>query len=121
MTKAQEIRNRRLEKMQSDITAQAEKVFDWMLDLIDAHIQKGYFGSIEVCLFDGQHTIKTTALSGEEGTEYELGEVLLQHDRLAFFATLKRIVEQEDGFKAVLKPDAIFFDSKCIMFEIVIE
>lgn len=121
MTKAQEVRNRRLEKMRSDITAQAEKVFDWMLDLIDADTKKGYFGTIEVCLFDGQHTIKTTALSGKKGTEYELGDVLLKHDRLAFFSTLKGVVEQEDGFKAVLKPDAILWDSKCIIFQIVIE
>lgn len=118
MTKAQEIRNRRLEKMQSDITAQAEKVFDWMLDLIDADTQKGYFGSIEVCLFDGQNKIKTTALNG---TEYDLGDVLLQHDRLVFFSTLKKVVEQEDGFKAVLKPSATLWDSKAIIFQIVIE
>lgn len=121
MTKAQEIRNRRLEKMQSDITAQAEKVFDWMLDLIDANTQKGYFGPIEVVLFNGQSTIKTIALSGKKGTEYELGDVLIQHDRFAFFSKLKEIIEQEDGFKVNFYPDASYYDSKCISFQIVIE
>ena len=121
MTKAQQIRNRRLEKMQSDITVQAKKVFDWMLDLIDANTERGFFGPMEVCLFDDQYTIKTTSLSGKKDTEYELCDFLLHHDRLAFFSTLKKIVEQEDGFKANLQPDAIFWDSKCIMFEIVIE
>lgn len=117
MTKAQEIRNRRLEKMQSDITAQAEKVFDWMLDLIDADTKKGYFGSIEVCLFDGQNKIKHTDFN----SEYDLGNVLLQHDRLAFFSELKQVVEQEEGFKAILKPSATLWDSKCIILQIVIE
>lgn len=121
MTKAQEIRNRRLEKMQSDITAQAEKVFDWMLDLIDADTKKGYFGSIEVCLFADEHTIRTTDLNGKKGTEYDLSDILLQHDRLALFSTLKKVVEQEDGFKAVLKPTATLWDSKCIIFQIFIE
>lgn len=119
MTKAQEIRNKRLEKMQSDITAQAEKVFDWMLDLIDADTKKGYFGSIKVYLFDGEHTIKTTPFGDRT---YNLGDTfLLQHDRLAFFSTLKQVVEQENGFKAVLEPSAIFYDEKAILFEVVIE
>lgn len=121
MTRAQEVRNRRLEKIQSDITAQAEKVFDWMLDLIDAHTKKGYFGSLEVCLFDNQYIIQTTDLSGKKGTEYNLRNVLLQHDRLAFFSTLKKVVEQEDGFKAVLRPNAVLYDVNCIVFQIVIE
>ena len=119
MTKAQEIRNRRLEKRQNDITVQAEKVFDWILDLIDADTQKGYFGSIKLCLFDDQHTIKTTAF---DGNTYDLGDTFfLQNDRLAFFSTLKQVVEQEDGFKAVLETSAIFYDEKAILFEVVIE
>lgn len=121
MTKAQEIRNRRLEKVQNDITVHAKKVFDWMLDLINSDTQKGYFGPIEVVLFDDQSTIKTTALSGKKGIEYELGDVLIQHDRLAFFSTLKKIIEQEDGFKVNFYPDALYYDSKCIRFQIVIE
>lgn len=121
MTKAQSIRNRRLEKIQNDITAQAEKVFDWMLDLIDADTKQGYFGPIEVVLFDVQDTIKYFDLNGEKGSEYELSDFFLQHDRLNFFSTLKKVVEQEDGFKAILKPDAILWDSKCIIFQIVIE
>ena len=118
MTKAQEVRVKRLEKRQSDLTSQAEKVFDWILDLMDADTEKGYFGSITVCLFDGQNQIKTIALNG---TEYDLTEVLLKFDRLAFFSKLKEVVEQEEGYKAILKPSTIFYDSKAILFEIVID
>lgn len=121
MTKAQEIRNRRLEKIQSDIIAQAEKVFDWMQDLIDADTKKGYFGPIQVCLFDNEHIIQTIDLSGKKGSEYDLGDFLLNHDRMVFFSTLKKVVEQEEGFKATCFPNAILWNSKCIIFQIVIK
>ena len=119
MTKAQEVRNRRLEKMQGDITEQAKKVFDWILDLMDTDTQKGYFRSIKVCLFYDQHTIKLASL---DGPTYPLSNTFfLQHDRLAFFSTLQQIVEQEEGFSAILEPSAIVYDEKAILLEIVIE
>ena len=121
MTKAQEVRTRRLKKMQSDITVQVQKVFDWMLDLIDADTKKGYLGSIEVCLFYDETKIRTSNLSGKEGTEYELKDFFLQHDRIEFFSALKKVVEQEEGFKASLNPDSTLWSSKCIIFQIVIE
>ena len=118
MTKAQEVRSRRLEKRQSDLTTRAEKVFYWILDLMDADTEKGYYGSFMVCLFDGQEQIKSSTLNG---TEYDLTEVLLKFDRLAFFSKLKEVVEQEEGYKAILKPFTTFYDSKAILLEIVIE
>ncbi len=121
MTKAQKVRSRRLEKLQNDITEQAKKVFDWILDLIDEDTTKGNFSPFKVCLFNDQSTIKTAELSGEKGKSYELGDFLLQHDRLEFFSTLKIIVEQEDGFNANFDTDAYWWGSKCILFEIVIK
>ncbi len=121
MTKAQEVRRRRLDAIQKDITAQAEKVFDWILDLIDANTQKGHFGMVEVCLFEGQDIIKTTNFNGKKGTEYDLGFFLLLHDKLELFEKLKEVVDKEEGFKSVLKPNATLYDSKAIIFQVVID
>ena len=118
MTKAQEVRGKRLEKRQSDLTTRAEKVFYWILDLMDADTEKGYYGSFMVCLFDGQEQIKSSTLNGKK---YDLHEDLLKFDRLEFFSKLEEIIDREEGYKAILKPFTTFYDSKAILLEIVIE
>lgn len=115
MTKAQKVRNRRLESRQIALTTQAKKVFDWILDLIDADTQKGLFRPIEVCLFDKQHTILTTDLGYKKGFEYFLDNFLLQHDWLDFFLTLKEVIEKEDGYTASLDPTATLYDTNLLL------
>lgn len=121
MTKAQEVRNRWLESSQTDLTTQAEKVFDWILNLIDADIQKGFFRPIEVCLFDDQHAIRTTDLSD---TQYDLGSFLLRHQhphwRLDLFLTLQKMIEKEDGYFVLLLSDTILYDAKCILLQVAL-
>ncbi len=120
MTKAQEVRGRRVEAIQKVLPAQAEKIFDWILDLIDTDTKRGFFCEVEVCLFNDQSIIKTTDLSGNEGTEYDLECNLLPHDKLELFKKLKEIVDNEEGFKAVLKPNTIIGNSEAIIFQVVV-
>ena len=115
--KAQKIRRERLEMLNQGITTEAEKIFDWILNLIDEDTKKKYFGSVAVCLFEGQTILKTKSLNG---TEYDLTEALLRYDKIKIFKSLKKVVESEKGFKAILKLNDTFYDSKAIIFEVFI-
>lgn len=118
MTKAQQVRSRRLESIQNELTEEAKKVFDSILDLIDADTKKGHYGTIEVCLFYDQYELKTTGYCNKV---YDLSTILHKFDRQQFFTILKEVVEQEEGFKAVIKTDATVWDSKAIVFQVVVE
>ena len=120
MTKIQKIREKRLKKTsgsQNDITTQAEKVFDWLLDLIDDDTEREFFDSIEVDLFEDLCTIKITTLSGK----CEFDNFFLQYNVGEFFSTLRKTIEQEDEFRVIPNLEDTSYDSKCTLFEIVIE
>lgn len=118
MTKAQQVRGRRLASIQNELNEETKKVFDIILALIDAGTNKGYYGATEVCLFYDQYELKTP---GYLCNVYDLSTILHKFDRLQFFTSLKEIVEQEEGFKAVIKTDATVWDSKAIVFQVVVE
>ena len=117
MTKAQEIRSKRLEKFNISINAEAQKIFDWILDLMDADTERDYFGSCEVFLWYGQSKIQTN----HEDVEYDLTEVLLQYDRVKLFNSLTKLIDKEEGFKADLNLDGNLWGEKAIILSVVME
>ncbi len=118
MTKAQEVRSRRLEKRSDGITAEAEKIFSWILDLMDEDTERGYNGSLEILLYDHETIIKKATLDGKE---YDATEAVLKYNRYTLFATLATVVKREDGFDGKFMPYARYEGRRCIMFNVVIK
>lgn len=126
MTKAQKVRNRRLEKQRDDIISEAKRVFDWMWCMINENTEGVYFNSFEVFLPDESYDIQITRLGdwSSNGGIYMAGTYRLKgmrcygYDRLEFFSTLKEVVEQEEGFEANINPNTIFYDIRGITFQL---
>lgn len=117
MTKAQQIRSRRLMSIQKELTKEAEKVFDWILDLIDSNTIKGDYRAIEVFLFYDQYELRTK--DGKKSMD--LSNIFLKFNRKQFFTTLKEIIEQEEGFKVDINTEAMIWESKAISCKVFVE
>lgn len=117
MTKAQEVRIRRLQKYKAAIAEEAQKIFDWILDLMDANTEKGYLGSLDVYLYYDEQEIKVKC---QEKAKYNLAKVLLQYDRVKLFTCLCDIINKEQGFLAKLNTKDCYYDSNAITLSIVI-
>ena len=118
MTKAQKIRSKRLKKLDEAINAEAEKIFDWILDLMDVNTEKGYFGGVDLFLWDDKSSIKE--LHNEEVT-HDLTDVLLKYDRNKLFTTLAKLIDNEEGYKVTLNLNAYIWESKAILLSVVME
>ena len=118
MTKAQEVRLERLKKRSEGITGEAEKIFNWILDLMDRDTKNGYYGSLAILLFDDQTIIKKATLDGEK---YDVTKTLISYSRQELFEKLLEVVNREDGFEGQLDLNARFYEEKCIMFMVVIK
>ena len=99
MTKAQEVRIRRLQKYKAAIAEEAQKIFDWILDLMDANTEKGYLGSLDVYLYYDEQEIKVKC---QEKAKYNLAKVLLQYDRV------KNILLRTEQIKDMEDMDAVY-------------
>ena len=118
MTKAQQVRTRRLQKYDATITLEAQKIFDWILDLMDANTEKSYYGSLDIFLYYGNDEIKVKC---QKEAKYNLGDILLRYDRRNLFTTLCNLINNEDGFVARLNLNDCYYDSKAITLSILIE
>lgn len=116
MTKAQQVRSNRLAKLHNDINVEATKIFDWILDVFDKNTENGDYGPITVFLFSDEKTIK---IDNKDGCYNDLETFFFHHDRVKLFTALRNVIEQEDGFTAVLKTDTAFWDKKAIVLEVV--
>ena len=124
MTKAQQVRSRRLAKRSEGITAEAEKIFSWILDLMDEDTEKGYYGSLEIFLFG--RDISSSIIIAKETPygpqyEYDATNAIFKYGRYALFEELETIVNREDGFVGKLTPYAKYDGVRCIMFNVVIK
>ena len=117
MTKAQQVRTRRLQKQDAAIKVEAQKIFDWILDLMDANTEKGYYGSLDIILYYGDHEIFP---EGKEEEKYNLRDILLRYDRRTLFNTLYNLINDEEGFVARLNLNDCYYDSKAITLSILI-
>lgn len=120
MTKAQKIRSKRLSALEKALESEAEKIFNWILDLMDADTKRGYFGPMEILLWYDQNGIKTPN-NGIQYTVYDLSEVLLKYDRVKLFTVLDKLINEEDGFKSDLSLNAERWESKAIILKVTIE
>lgn len=118
MTKAQQVRIRWLQKYNAAINVEAQKIFDWILDLIDANTQKGYYGSLDICLYYGEDEI---IVKCQEEAKYNLVDILLRYDRKKIFTSLCNLINKEQGFVATLNLNDCYYDAKAITLSIVIE
>lgn len=119
--KAQQVRSRRQKVKAEDLTTDAEGIFDWILDLIDADTKEKKFETVQVVLLKDQQTIKAIGYSSKECTEYNIGSVLRNHEREKLFKKLKKIVDKEKGFKSDLKLNSTFWETKAIIFSVTMD
>ena len=117
MTKAQQVRSKRLEKIHKTDDAEAQKIFDWILDLMDADTKKGYLGPIEVFMWYDRFHIQTNHSSAT----YDLSKVHLEYDRVTLFTKLYQLINKEDGFKATLAVNGTLWYEKAIVLNVFIE
>lgn len=105
MTKAQEVRMNRLNAINT-LTRQAKEIFDWILDLIDADTQKETFEPINLYLNTSRVIVRFKNLDGgarECLEHYALKGNLPEYSSIQLFTALKEVVEQEEGFTAVIE------------------
>lgn len=102
-----------------DFTAQAKKVFDWMLDLIDENTEGRCFKPLEVFLPNNSYEIRTTGAIGWRNT-YQLNDDM-KDSRLEFFSVLEKVVEQEENYKADIGNNAFFKGEEGIIFQVIVE
>ena len=103
-TKAQEVRKKGQQHNDQFITQQAQKIFDWILDLMDENLNKNYLGEITLSLKADGYAIRP--LSNEPSfslliflSQYGTNAIRM---RIPLFQQLKKIVEQEEGFEVSL-------------------
>lgn len=118
MKKAQQVRIRRLQKYNAAINVEAQKIFDWILDLMDANTEKGYYGSLDIFLYYGEDEINVKC---QKEAKYNLVDILLRHDRRNLFTTLCNLINNEHGFVARLNLNDCYYNIKAITLSIVIE
>lgn len=118
MTKAQEVRSRRLESLQNELSEKTEKIFDWILDLMDEETKKGKFGAIEVYIYYDQDELR---FDMEGYYVYDLSKALQKFDRKQIFSKLKEVVEREEGYTATLNTNAAVWDEPAITFKVDVE
>ena len=118
MEKAQQVRKRRLQKYDATVNVEAQKIFDWILDLMDADTESGYLGSLGIFSYYDEHEIR---VKYQEKTKYNLTDVHLSFDRKRLFSSLFNLVNNEQGFVATINFDDTYYDSKAITLNISIE
>ena len=116
MIKAQQVRLRRLQKYNAAINVEAQKIFDWILDLMDANTEKGYYGSLDIFLYYGDHEINVE----QEKAKYNLVDILLRYDRKKLFTSLCDLINKNQGFVADLNLNDYHHKSKAITLSISI-
>ena len=120
MTKAQEVRFERLKK-NGGLTAEAEKIFSWILNLMSEDTSEGYFGSLNLILKSDTTRIRKIQMWVNADETYDATAAIIKYGVYALFEELEAIVSREDGFEGKLIPHAIYDDEACIMFKVVIK
>lgn len=119
MTKAQEVRERRLEAIKNDYFTESEKIFSWILDLIDQDTKKKVYGTVSICIFEDESEINTMPVGKKA---YQLSNFLLTHDKLQLFSTLKDLIDKEEGYRVVnFQPNTTYYDVKAMTLEISVQ
>ena len=118
MKKAQQVRTRWLQKYDAAINVEAQKIFNWVLDLMDANTEKGYFGSLDIFSYYDEHWIRVKC---QKEAKYDLTDVLLQFDRKKLFIALHNLINNEQGFVVTTNFDDIYYNSKAITLNIEIK
>lgn len=107
MTKAQEVRQRRLDSIQAD-RDEALKVFEWLLDVLDKRTAKKDYSPLEVS-FDGYY------IRPADHDSYNVHDCGMK----AIYDYVKDMFNNEEGYSAVsLEPTG---RDRCFNLRIVIE
>lgn len=118
MTKAQIVRNNRFNAIQSALNGEMEKVFDWILDAIEKRTEKNNFDDLELYIDGNVHLRPVNDTKGEE--DYDISDLILSYGKETVCATLKKVVEKEEGYKVSIK-NTIVWDSKSTLIVVRVE
>ena len=121
MTKAQEVRRRRLEKRSEGLTTEAEKIFSWILNLMSEDTSEGYLGALNLILRADTTKIRKIEMLRKADETYDATSAILKYGRFALLEELENIVNREDGFEGKFTPHDIYDDKEYIIFRVVIK
>ena len=102
------------------LTSEAEKLFDWIQNLIDSDDRKKYFGQVSLFCFYGKDKI-SVLVSDFVKQKYDLSEVFEKFSPIEFFKKLKEVIDQKEGYKTHIVDYTEFSDLDGILLLIVIE
>ena len=117
MTKAEQVRKERIEKMDSVKAGIANEIFDWMLDILSARTKEGIFDETEFYIYDKEYTLEVNG----RNDVMRLHIAFTDFDRREIFSILEKMVRNEEGYVVDYQPHTTFWDSPCLMFKITIE
>ena len=120
-SKAQKVRKNRLEALGNDYIKEAEKIFSWILDLMDADTKANQYGDITIYFL--KHDNEIVAVPIQDNKCFKPGDFFFfSHDKLTLFQHLKEIIEKEEGFKVSdFEPNTTYYDESAIKMTIEIE
>ena len=119
MTKAQEVRSRRLSIRQKKekekeklLTEEVEQIFAWILKLMDQETQSG---EDDVTLVFSKNNQDKNSLwyhtwYAPYYRRYDLSEILQYFNKKQIFTELKKVIEKEEGFRATVKYEVVMGD-----------
>ena len=121
MTKAKEVRTKRLEKknqeLEKELTKEVEKIFDWILDLMNDYTDRNLFETLELTFWKDNFKIMAT----HEETYDINGIVVLHHGLEKICTRLCECFNREEGYVTNLNLNDKSWDVPCITLEINIE
>ena len=131
--RAEEIRRERIERSDKCwaelLNAEVEKVYGWILDIIQ---EKNYKELVSLSeqftfyMYDDQNFIQHDGLIVDVGKKLDLydfifkSETVLGRGRKELFKKLKTVVESVEGYEVKVDYNGSYYDSKAILFEITI-
>lgn len=117
MLDPKEVRKRRQEaiqqskiKRQDMLMEEAQKIFQWILELIDENTKKGHYCSVTVMQYDNSNYIKGC------GDNYEC-----RFAREEIFPIICEVINAEDGYHAEYNKNAVYYDENAWSISVTVE
>lgn len=97
---------------------EAEKIFDWILNLMEADNKNKKLRPIELRKYYGDHKLKAL---GFENETYELFENFLYPNEDKLFESLTKVITRENGFKVTVEYKVYFGEFKADVIVVTVE
>ena len=87
---------------------EAQKVFQWILEMFKKNFEEGYFGDISVWQYEGSNELN-----------YGYDTYNMSYAREEIYPLVCEIINSEEGYQASYRKDAIYYDENA--WELTVE